>query len=155
MKRIILIITGLISLIFLSCSSNLDKRDFFGTYTFEEVAFLSPLSSYSIDHLNEGMKGTKYIISADLFKIESSKDTTIINSPGYVKEEIPKESFSLSDVRTFIGDKVKYQYNIYDKNRNKTNWRLYEASDGLWVASYVDNTANGTEIIMSIYKLSK
>jgi len=36
-----------------------------------------------------------------------------------------------------------------------TKWRSYVSSDCLWIGTYVDNTADGSEIIMDIYKLSK
>lgn len=93
------------------------------------------------------MAGTKYTIEADLFKIESAVDTFEISSPNYIKEDIKGDSSPLPD--------VKYQYTIHDRDDGKSNLRLYASSDCLYVASYVDNTADGSEIIMSIYKLSK
>lgn len=155
MKRVFIIIAGLISLVCLSCCSNSNKQDFYGTYTFKEVSYLSGLSSSSIGYINEQMAGAKYTIEADLFKIESSENTFEISSPNYVKEEIQSDSSPLSDVHTLIGNQVKYQYTIYNKDKNKTNWRLYVSSDCLWAATYIDNTANGSEVIMKIYKLSK
>ncbi|HYF81867.1 MAG TPA: hypothetical protein VEB00_02405 [Clostridia bacterium] len=153
MRRVFIIIAGLILLFCLSCSRNSDKRDFYGTYTFEEVSYLSLLSSSTINYMSERMAGTKYTIEADLFKIETSDNTVEISSPNYVKEEIKNDLSTLSDVYTSISDDVKYQYTIYKKDGNKTNWRLYVSSDNVWIGSYVDNTANGTEIIMYIYKL--
>jgi hypothetical protein len=131
--------------------SNVSKNSsFYGLYTFEEVSYLSRLSSSTIDYKNEQMAGTKYTIKADLFKIESAKYTYEIKSPNYLKEEMPDEINILSDVRSFIGNEVQYQYSIYP-----SHWRLYVSSDCLWIASYADNTADGSEIIMYIYKLSK
>lgn len=138
---------GLILLIFLSSCSDSDKQDFYGTYTFEKVSYLSPLSSSTIDYMNERMAGTKYIIESDLFKIEDTDKIVEISSPNYVKEEIQND---LSP-----SDDVKYQYTIYSRDGNKTNLRLYASSDSMYIASYVDNTADGSEIIMSIFKLSK
>ncbi len=155
MKRVFILISGLVLLFCLSCSRNSDNQDFYGTYTFEEVSQLSPLSSSTIDFMNEQMTGTKYTIGADLFKIEASDYTVEINSPNYVKEEIKNDLSALANVYTAISDDVKYQYTIYKKDGNKTNWRLYVSSDNVWIGSYVDNTANGSEIIMYIYKLSK
>lgn len=155
MKKVFTLILGIILLSCLTCCNNSDKQGFYGIYTFEKVSYLSSLSSSSINYVNEQMAGTKYIIEANLFKIKSLNNNTEISSPQYVKEEVTKQVSPLSDVRTLIGNKVKYQYTIYDKDGNKTNWRLYASSDCLWIASYVDNTANGSEIIMDIFKLSK
>ena len=155
MKRVFILIAGLISLVCLSCCSNSNKQDFYGTYTFEKVSYLSPLSSSTIGYINERMVGTKYTIEADLFKIESADNTVEISSPNYVKEEIQNDLSTLYDVHTLDGNEVEYQYTICNKDGKKANWRLYVSSDYLWIASYVDNTANSSEIIMSIYKLSK
>jgi hypothetical protein len=155
MKKIFVLILGIILFGCLSCCSNSDKQNFYGTYTFNEVSYLSGLSSSSISYLNEKMAGTKYTIKANIFKIESKDNTTEISSPKYVKEEIPSNVTPLSDVHVFIGNDVKCQYSIRDKDGNKTKWRLYVSTDCLWIASYVDNTANGSEIIMEIFKLSK
>jgi hypothetical protein len=133
-----------------SISNKSENASFYGIYTFEEVSYLSALSSSTIDYKNQQMAGTKFTIEADLFKIESAENTYEIKSPNYVKEEIPKDFNSLSDVRSFIGNEVKYQYSIHP-----SHWRLYVSSDCLWIASYADNTADGSEIIMEIYKLSK
>jgi len=100
------------------------------------------------------MAGTTYIIEENLFKIESADSIVEISSPNYVKEEIQGNLSALYDKDTIDGNKVEYQYTIYDKEGNKTNLRLYVSSDYLWVAFYVDNTANGSEIIMYIYKLT-
>lgn len=147
MKKAFILMVGLILLIFLSSCSDSDKQDFYGTYTFEKVSYLSPLSSSTIDYMNERMAGTKYTIEADSFKIEDTDKTVEVSSPNYVKEEIQND---LSP-----SDDVKYQYTIYSKDGDKTNWRLYASSTSMYIASYVDNTADGSEIIMSIFKLSK
>jgi hypothetical protein len=122
----------------------------YGTYTFKEVSYLSGLSSSTVEHKNKQMTGTKYTIETDLFKIESKENTYEIKSPKYVKEEIPDDTKIFSDIRSFIGDDVECQYSIYP-----SHWRLYVSPDCLWIASYADNTADGSEIIMQIYKLSK
>lgn len=155
MKRIFILITGLISLICLCCCSNSNKEDFYGTYTFKEVSYLSPLSSSTVDYINQQMAGTKYIIEADLFKIESTDNTVEISSPKYVKEKITKKCGLLSDIHSIIGDEALYQYTIYNKDGSKTHWRLYVSSDYIWAAAYSDNTINGSEVIMRIDKLSK
>jgi hypothetical protein len=155
MKRVFMLIVGLVLLFSISCSRNSDKQGFYGIYTFGEVSYLSLLSSSTTDYMNERMAGTKFTIEADLFKIETSDNTVEINSPSYLKEEIKNSLPTPSDVYAGISDDVKYQYTIYKKDGTKTNWRLYVASDNVWIGSYVDNTANGSEIIMYIYKLSK
>ncbi len=155
MKKVLILITVFISLALLSCSSNTDKHDYYGKYTFEEVVYLSPLSSSTVDYLNERMAGTKYIIEADLYKIESADNTVEISSPNYVKEKVQNNSSPLFNVAILLDNEVKHQYTIYNEDGSKTHWRLYAFSDCLWVASYADNTADGSEIIMYIYKLSR
>jgi len=155
LKRILLILTGLFLLIYLPGCSSSGEQGIFGVYEFKKVSYLSPLSSSMTESLNRTMKGTKYIVSEDLFKIESIGHTVEYESPKYVKENIPGETSLLSDVRTFIGKDVEYQYTVYTKNGIKTRWRLYVSSDRLWIANYTDNTENGSEIIMYIYELSK
>jgi hypothetical protein len=147
--------TVLILLLCLSGCSNKDKQAFYGTYTFDKVSYLSPLSSSTIGFVNEYFKGSKYTIETDLFKIETPDSTFEIKSPNYVKETIPDDINELSNVRSFIGnDEVEYQYTIYNNDGNKTYWRLYISSDCVWIARYQDNLANGSDIIMNIYKLS-
>jgi hypothetical protein len=100
-------------------------------YKFEKVSYLSPLSSSTIDYINERMVGTKYIIEADLFKIESADNIVEISSPNYVKEEIQSDLSTLYDVHSLDGNEVECQYTICNKEGNKTNWRLYVSSDYL------------------------
>lgn len=155
MRRIWMLTAGLILLVFLSGCSSEGEQNIFGVYTFEEVSYLSPLSSATKDYVNSQMEESKYTIKEDLFKIESTSYTVEFSSPKYVKEEISGKSSVLSDVYTFIGSDVDYQYTIYDKDGNKTKWRLYVSSDCLWIGTYNDNTVNGSEVIMDIYRLSK
>lgn len=154
-KKAFILIAILTSLVGLFFYGNGAKRDFYSTYTFEEVSYLSPLSSSTIDYINGRMAGTKYIIEPDIFKIDSPDNMVEIISPNYVKEEIQNGLSDLFDVHTLNGTEIEYQYTIYNKDGKRTNWRLYVSTDNLWIASYVDNTANGSEIVMSIYKLAK
>ena len=101
------------------------------------------------------MEETKYTIKEDLFKIESTEYSVEVNSPKYVKEEIPKNSSLFSDIDTLISDEVDYQYTIYENDGNRTRWRLYISSDCLWIGTYIDNTADSLEIIFDIYELTK
>ena len=155
MKRVLILTVGLALLVFLVACSSESEKNFYDVYTFDEVSYLSPLSSSTKDYVNSQMEEAKYTIKEDLFKVESTDYTVEFSSPKYVKEEISKETSLLSDVYTFIGSDVEYQYSIYDKDENKTKWRLYVSSDNLWIATYNDNTVNGSEVIMYIYKLSK
>lgn len=154
MRRMLMLTVGLMVLVFLSGCSNGCEQSIYGVYTFEEVSYLSPLSSATKDYVNSQMEETKYTIKKTLFKIESTNYTVEFSSPKYVKEEISNESSVLMDVYTFIGSDVDYQYTIYDKDGNKTKWRVYVSSDCLWISTYVDNTSDGSEIIMDIYRLS-
>jgi hypothetical protein len=155
MKKVLIIVIGLIFIFCAACSRDSEEKGFYGTYTFEEVSYLSPLSSSTVGYVNKKMAGTKYIIEADVFKVEGPGSTIEIKSPGYIKEELSDIVNFVGDVYTAIDDDVKHQYTIYKKDGSKTYLRLYVSSDKLWIASYVDNTANGSEIIMYIYKLSK
>ncbi|MDR7855372.1 hypothetical protein [Tissierella sp.] len=155
MKRVLMLTVGLVLLVFLVVCSSESEKNIYDVYTFDEVSYLSPLSSSTKDYVNSQMEETIYAIKEDLFKIESTEYTVEFTSPKYVKEEISKESSLLSDVYTFIGSDVDYQYSIYDNDGNKSKWRLYVSSDSLWIATYNDSTANGSEVIMYIYRLSK
>jgi hypothetical protein len=154
MKKLIILIMSLtLSVSLIGCSSN-DKHNFYGIYSFEEVSYLSGLSSSTIDYYADKMTGTKYTIEDNLFKIEYAGDDAVeISSPNYTKEEIPGDTDLFSDVRSFIGDEVEYQYTIYTEDGSKTGWRLYVSPENLWIASYVDNTVDGSEIIMDIMML--
>ena len=151
MKRIGILIFLL--LILSGCSNN--SEQIFGTYVFKEVSYLSPLSSSTKDYIKEHMVGVEYTIEPELFKVKYAENSVEIISPSYVKENIPKDINKLSNIHSFIGNEVKNQYTILNKDGRKTHLRLYISSDCLWVASYADNTADGSEIIMYIYKLSK
>ncbi|WP_139024138.1 hypothetical protein [Desulfosporosinus sp. OT] len=156
MKKAFVVIAGLIILLSSVICSNNNKqdfyRDFYGIYAFERVCYLSPFSSTTIWYLNKKMVGTKYTIKSDLFKIESNNiyNSVEISSPKYEKEEIPTKVSKLADIRSFLGTKVECQYTI-----DTIHKRLFVSSDCLWIASYADNTDDGSEIIMNIYKLSK
>lgn len=94
------------------------------------------------------MKGTEYTIAADIFACRSSVDSVKIESPSYVKEEVPTDSY----VYSFIPGASRYQYTIYDKEKKKTYLRIYFSSDCLWIARYVDNTASGKRLLCHCIK---
>ena len=155
MKRTFILIICLISLVYLSTCSSSNKQSFYGTYSFEEVSYLSPLFIGAEDFINEHMEETKYTIEEDIFKIQFAFYIVEFSSPIYVREEIQNSTATLSDVNALIGNEVECQYSIYDNDGIKTKWRLFVSTGYLWVGSYVDNTTDGSEIIMDIYKLSK
>jgi len=154
-RRELILITGLVLLVFLSACGREDGQDIFGEYKFKEVSYLSPLSSATKDSVNRRMKGSEYTIKEDLFKIvESTGYTVEYSSPKYVQEEIDEEATLFSDVFTFLGRNVDYQYAVYDEYENKTTWRLYVSSNSLWIGK-CNKAPNGSDIVMYIYKLSK
>jgi hypothetical protein len=155
MRKIIILVAGIISILFIIFNSSIKDKGFYGTYKFEELSYLSPLSSYSTDYLIKGLKDNKYIIKNDLFRIESKGHVDEIQSPNYVRKPISKVFFGALDINYILGKEVKYQYDIYDKEKRKTNLRLYVSRNYLWIATYADNTADGSEIILSLYKLGK
>ena len=151
MKKLLSVVAGLLLIVGLtSCNNYL--TNFYGTYTFDKVSYLSPVSSATVDYLEEKMAGTRYTIKNDLFKIEFDDATIEIVSPTYTKEELPKLD-EMVDAACVIGNEIEYQYTIYNEDGSNSGWRLYASSDTLWVSSYVDNTADGSEIILFIYKL--
>lgn len=151
--RILLLTACLFLIVCLYCCSITKKHNFYGTYTFKEVSYLSSLSSSTIDYVNEQMAGTKYIIGTDSFRIEYKEKAIEIISPKYVIEEIKENSPMLQNVHSIVGKGVKYQYTIYNKDGSKTGWRLYVSSQYIWAAKFI--TAGDKETIMEIDKLTK
>ncbi len=160
MKKVFVGIFGLIILVCLVLYINIDKQDFYGTYNFEEVTYLSPISSSFIGHVNEQMAETRYTIKSDLFKIDSKYNGVEIISPIYVKVEIDNNSY-IYPISILDSKEVNEQYNIFYEDGSATDLRLYVSSDSLWIASYVPIASpivigsSGSEMIVSIYKLSK
>jgi hypothetical protein len=143
-----------ISLGLIGCGDN-GMKDLYGTYVFEEVSYISPLSSSSENSLTQRMKGTEYVVRADLFSIGYADDPVEINMPVYKKDEPFKDLSLISDIGHSFDEKVKYQYTVYTKNDEAVHQRLYVSQDHLWIASYADNTADGSEIIMYIYMITR
>lgn len=157
MKRVVLLIVGLVAiiiLIILSGNDNAEKQDFYGTYTIDKLIYLTGLSSSSLDYANNTMADTKYTIEPNLFRIESKEFNVEISSPSYVKEDVQFNSSPLFDDHILQDNRILYQYDINDKDGNKTKWRLYVSSECLFVASY-HTSAFGSEVIWEIAKLSK
>jgi hypothetical protein len=157
MKRIVLLIVGFVSIIFLvllSCNGNDEKQDFYGTYTFDKLIYLTALSSSSLDYANKTMTDTKYTIEADLFKIKSKDINVEISSPTYVKEDVQFDTSPLFNDHILRENGFKYQYDIKDKDGNISMWRIYVSPKCLFIASY-HNSAFDSEVIWEIAKLSK
>ena len=152
MRKLFAIAVALLAALSLASCAN--RQGFFGTYTFSEVSYLSPVSSATADYMNEKMAGTKYTIKSDVFMVEFDDATVQIVSPTYRKEQIPTVYDPLADASCVIGNEIEHQYTIYDADGKNTHWRIYESPTELWISSFVDNTADGSEIILNIFKIS-
>ena len=130
-----------------------------GSLEFDQLLYLSPLSSMTFGYAENMMKGTKYTISDDLFQIDyPNQDTFMIRQPVYIKETMTDEmirAFENSTMETVSISEYteKYRYTIYTSDNQKTNYRLYALDDELWLSSYADNTADKSEIVMDLWKL--
>jgi hypothetical protein len=157
MKRVVFLIVGfisIISLVFLFRNDNVNIQDFYGTYTFDELIYLTGFSSSSLDYANKTRADTKYTIEADLFKIEGKDINVEIYSPSYIKEDFQYDSFPSFDHHILKDNGFKYQYDIKDKDGNKIMWRLYISRKSIFVASY-RNSAYDTEVTWDIAKLTR
>lgn len=148
MKKLVILSILLISLT--GCKS--EFKDLYGNYVFDEVTYLSPLSSSTKDYVKETMSGTKYIINEDLFKVESSDYTIEILSPQYIEDDDPYESPLLFGLDDFF-KKTENRYVVVDSDDNETDWRIFTSSDSIWISSRVNNAPNGSLIVFEIYKL--
>ena len=155
MKKIPVILIMLLVLLFPQGCNKGNAQGIFGVYEFDEAVYLSPFSSLTKESLNRQMKGSKYTIREDLFRIDSRGYTVEYSSPEYVMESIPDDPDAFGSLFTFIPEGADCQYAIYDKNGTRTKWRLYVSPDSLWIGNIHDNARDGSEIVMYIYKLSK
>jgi hypothetical protein len=140
--------------------TGIEKEDWnTGSFEFDQLLYLSPLSSSTFDYAESQMNGTKFKISDDLFEIDYPNwDDFRIRRPVYAREAMTDDM-----IRTFensMKGKVsiseytrKYRYTIYMNGDHKTNYRLYALDDELWLSSYADNTADKSEIVMNLWKL--
>ncbi len=157
MKQKVLFFILIILLSFFYGCSN--ENSIFGNYEFKDVIFLSPLSSSTVDYMKDKMKGTKYTIQKDIFSISSKDNQYEILNPTYIKEKIDDniiQDFNnavFKDSISFNEYKEKHRYTIYSKNKQKAKYYLYSLDNELWIASYVDNTANKQDIIMYIFRI--
>jgi hypothetical protein len=130
-----------------------------GNYEFEDIIYISSLSSSTADYIKEQMIGTKYTINKDSFEISSNEieNEFKISNPEYTKEEIDddmEQTFNnaVLDAVSISGYTKKYKYSIHTNKNEKVNYSLYSMDDELWIASY-SNTANDNTYIMYIFKL--
>ena len=130
-----------------------------GSFEFDRLLYLSPLSSMTFDYAEGTMKGTKYTISDDLFQIDyPDRESFTIRHPIYIKEKMTDDmvrAFENSTMKTVSISEYtgKYRYTIYTNDNQKTNYRLYALGDELWLSSFADNTADKSEIVMDLWKL--
>lgn len=160
MKRVgyriagVILIVFLIILVVLFRYDNDNIQNYYGTYTFDELIYLTGLSSSTISYANQVRADTKYTIEADLFKIEGKEINVDITSPSYIKSQVQFNSLPSFDQHIIKDNGLKYQYDIKDKDGNKTMWRLYVSGKDIFVASY-RNSAYETEFIWDVAKLAK
>lgn len=128
-------------------------------FEFDELLYLSPLSSSTFDYAENRMKGTKCIITNELFELDyiNEDDYKILN-PKYTEEKMTGDMIRAFEKSTMsqvlISEyKEKYRYTIYDEENRKTNFYLYAMDGQLWLSSYADNTADKSEITMYLWKL--
>lgn len=156
MKQKVLFFILIILLSFFDGCSN--ENSIFGNYEFKDIIFLSPVSSSTVDYMKDKSMGTKYTIQKDIFKIISTENQYEILNPTYIKEKINNEiiqsfNFGVFNSVSIEEYKEKYRYTIYTKNNQKSNYYIYSLDNELWIASYVDNTANKKDLIMYIFKI--
>jgi beta-lactamase regulating signal transducer with metallopeptidase domain len=131
------------------------------TYGFEKLLYLSPLSSSMFEFAENRMKEAQCSIGADHFSIDNPKEKEHyeVTNPIYVKSELTEKMAADFEESTFgkisVADySVKQRYKIRTEGNKNTNYCLYVMDNELWLASYTDNTADGSEITMALWKLS-
>lgn len=111
MRKLIAVAAGLLMVIGLAACSG--QSGFYGTYTFGEVSYLSPVSSATVDYLNEKLRGTKYTIEQDMFSVEFTDAVIEFASPTYRKEPIPTAQNVLSDASCVVRHRQRNRISIY------------------------------------------
>jgi hypothetical protein len=153
MKKILLFSVLSLFIILVGCSSD-GKDNIYGEYIFEEVSYLSPISSSLKESLNERMKNSTYLIQEDLYKVQSSEVNIEVISPKYVKEKIDADSLALFDTNFFRMNNIQSQYSIYDQKDNRTNSMLFVSPNDIWIAINTNVAPNGQLVIFYLFKLS-
>ncbi|QOX64983.1 M56 family metallopeptidase [Anoxybacterium hadale] len=130
------------------------------TYRFDKILYLSPLSSATLDYAENRMKEAQCIIGTERFSIDNPNENNHyeIASPIYIKSEFTEQMTADFEKSTFQKISIKkykekYRYNVFTGDHKNTNYCFYLMDNELWLASYADNTADGSEIIMTLWKL--
>lgn len=158
-RKILFIIVTLLATLILGCN-NTKRGEIYGKYKFNDVIYLSSLSSSSIDYIKDNMLKAEYNIEKDNFKIISNEVNYEISKPIYKKKKMNEDmekafSESVLNAVSIKSYKDKYQYTILNSENVKTNFYIYSLDDEVWIGYYVDNTADNSDILMYIYKLEK
>lgn len=133
-------------------------KGIYGTYEFDKVVYLSPLSSATPDYLADLMEGTQYIIEKDSFRIVTGDNTYEVKDPTYTGVMMDEDMVKAFEEATFDqltldSYKDKYQYFISSDNNDKVNYFLFRMDHKLWIATYIDNTSDGLITLMNIFQL--
>lgn len=156
-SKTLFVIISLLAFLINGCV-NKGTLDIAGEYKFDGIIYLSMLSSATKDFREGKSKGDTYHISSDGIIIES------VNNPyEYSNVVFQKEKLEIDYIKVFgnidplsIEDyQEKYQYNIYDNENKLLNIRFYLLDGELWFSHFVNNTADKSEIIFDILKLTK
>ena len=107
------------------------------------------------------MREARCIIGADHFSIDNAKEKVPyeVTNPIYVKSELTEKMAADFEESTFgkisVADySVKHRYKIMTEDNQSTNYCFYVMDSELWLATYADNTADGSEITMALWKLN-
>lgn len=132
-----------------------------GVYEFDGLLYLSPLSSSTFDYAESRMQRTRFTISEEIFEINyPEEDRYRIEQPTYTRETMTEDMILAFEKSTFdkvlISEHKKIdRFAISTQDHIKTNFYLYALDDQLWLSSYADNTADKSEITMSVWKLKR
>lgn len=132
--------------------------DIAGDYEYQSLAFLSLLSSSTWEYHQQEVKGTSVTIADDLFYVGDGG--VLISDPTY--EAISMDDVMMSSLKEATwsqeGDapiNPSMRYKVLDGRGRSSGFYIYTSGSSVWIAKYVDNTANGQDIITYIYTLSK
>ena len=146
-------------LIFTTLSGVADGgSDIYGNYEYQNLFFLSLLSSSTWDYHQEQMQHTRVTIECDLFSVADGNFRVI--DPVYEKQEMdPSQMDAFKRAIWTTDDNVPifpdFRYMVLDAIGNKVGYYLYTSGNTLWIAKYVDNTNQNQDVITYIYSLEK
>ena len=157
-KRVIGFLIGIL-LLFTVISGFADNgSDVYGNYEYQDLIFLSLLSSSTWDYHQEQMQHTRVTIECDLFSVADGS-FRIVN-PTYEKHEMDRAQMDAFKRALWMTDESvpispDFRYVVLDADGNKAGYYLYASGSSLWVAKYVDNTNDNQDVITYIYSLEK